>query len=116
MDSRITTPRINLVRGDTGPQVQLTLYDAQSGNPLDLTGASADLHFRAVGSTTVLFSRALTIPGVTAAQGLAVIAWGATDLDQAAGDYEGEVEVTFASGIIQTVYDTLQFRIREQFA
>ena len=116
MDSRISTPRINLVRGDTGPQVQLTLYDAQSGDPLDLSGATADLHFRAVGSTTLLFSRPLTIPGVTAAQGLAVIAWGANDLDQPAGDYEGEVEITFSTGVVQTVYDTLQFRIREQFA
>ena len=116
MDSRLTTPRINLVRNDTGPQIQLTLYDAQTGSPLVLTGASAVLHFRAVGSTTLLFSRALTIPSATAAQGLAVIAWGATDLNQPAGDYEGEVEVTFATGMRQTVYDTLQFRIREQFA
>lgn len=116
MDSRVTTPRINLVRGDTGPQIQLTLYDAQTGNPLVLTGATAELHFRAVGTTTVLFTRPLTIPGATAAQGLAVIAWGANDLDQPAGDYEGEVEITFSTGMIQTVYDTLPFRIREQFA
>jgi len=116
MDARVTTSRIYLVRGDTGPQVQLTLFDAQSGNAFNLTGGSVTLHFRAVGSTTLLFSRALTIPSGTASSGVAIIVWASGDLNQAAGDYEGEVEVVFASGVRQTVYDTLQFRIRDQFA
>jgi hypothetical protein len=116
MDARVTTSRINLVRGDTGPQVQLTLFDAQSGNPFDLTGATVTLHFRAVGSTTLLFSRALTVPVGTATSGIAIIIWASGDLNQAAGDYEGEIEMVFASGVRQTVYDTLQFRIRDQFA
>jgi hypothetical protein len=32
-----------------------------------------------------------------------------------AGDYEGEIEITFADGQVQTVYDLLKFKIREDF-
>jgi hypothetical protein len=32
-----------------------------------------------------------------------------------AGEYEGEVEITFADGQIQTVYDVLKFKVREDF-
>jgi hypothetical protein len=32
------------------------------------------------------------------------------------GNYEGEIQVTFAAGGgVQTVYDTLKFRMREDF-
>jgi hypothetical protein len=31
------------------------------------------------------------------------------------GDYEGEIEMTFSDGQIQTVYDTLRFKVREDF-
>ena len=33
----------------------------------------------------------------------------------APGDYEGEIEITFADGQIQTVYDLLKFKIRQDF-
>lgn len=114
-DERIGDSRIRLVRGDTGPQLQLVLTDCQTGGVVDLTGASGLLHFRAVGSTTVAFSRALTIDPGVAALGIATVNWQATDLDQPAGDYEGEIEITFSDGVIQTAFDTLQFRIREDF-
>jgi hypothetical protein len=31
------------------------------------------------------------------------------------GDYEGEIEITFPDGQIQTVYDPLKFKVREDF-
>jgi len=116
MDSRLISPRIELVRGDTGPQIKLTITDEATGAVADLTDGSAVLHFRAEDSTTLLFSRNLNIPSGTADEGIAYIQWGADDLDQTPGDYEGEVEVTFGSGLRQTVYDTLKFRIRDEFA
>jgi hypothetical protein len=36
-------------------------------------------------------------------------------LEGTPGDYEGEVEITFADGQRQTVYDTLKFKVREDF-
>ena len=47
------------VQGDTGPQIQVTLTEEDTGNPVDLTGASVTLHFRAAGEESVLFSRLL---------------------------------------------------------
>jgi hypothetical protein len=49
--------KIKLVQGDTGPQLRLTLTDEDTGTATDLTGATVTLHFRAAGSTTVIFSR-----------------------------------------------------------
>lgn len=116
MDPRITDTRIRLVRGDTGPQIQLILTDEATGSVINLTGATATLHFKSLATGTVVFSRALTIPAGTASQGLAYVVWGATDLDQTPGDYDGEVEVVLQSGMIQTVYDVLKFRLRDEFA
>ena len=116
MDPRITDTRIKLVRGDTGPQVQLTLTDEATGAAIDLTGATATLHLKSVSTSSVVLSRALYIPPTTAALGVAVVVWGATDLDQIAGDYDGEVEVILATGMRQSVYDVMKFRLREQFA
>jgi hypothetical protein len=31
------------------------------------------------------------------------------------GDYEGEIEITFSDSQIQTVYDLLKFKIRQDF-
>lgn len=104
---------IKLVRNDTGPQLRLTLTDSLTGSAVDLTGATVTLHLRAVDTTTVLLSRNATIAAPLT--GVAVIAWQATDLDLAAGEYEGEVETLLASGLRETIFDPLQFTIREDF-
>lgn len=108
--------KIKLVSGDTGPQIRLTLTDETTGLPIDLTGAAVTLHFRAVGDTTVLFSRLLYVAPDTAANGIALVNWGSTDLNQPAGDYEGEIEIVFADAVRQTMYDPLKFKLREDYA
>jgi hypothetical protein len=48
--------------------------------------------------------------------GIVVFAMSATALSGDPGDYEGEIQVTFAAGAgVQTVYDVLRFRVREDF-
>lgn len=106
--------KIKLVQGDTRPQVRLTLTDENTGDVIDLTGATVTLHFRALGGTTPLFSRQGVVSSEEAALGKAVIAWQAGDLNVDAGEYEGEIEVYWAAtGARQTVYDLLKFRVRE---
>jgi hypothetical protein len=106
--------KIKLVQGDTYPQIRVTLTDEGTGNAIDLTGASVTLHFRAVGGTTPLFSRGGFVNPDTAAQGKAIFVWQAGDLNVAAGEYEGEVEIYWSNtGARQTVYDLLKFRVRE---
>lgn len=106
---------IKLVRKDTAPQLKLTLTDTITGAAINLTGATVTLHFRAAESTSLLFSRQANILS-PATNGVAVVAWQSTDLDRAAGDYEGEVEVVMADGTRETMFDVLQFTLREDFA
>lgn len=123
--------KIKLVQGDTRPALVVSLTDQNSGAPLGINGATCRLYFRALGDTTVLATLVgVTIPGIVLADGTlnfnapynlsgsggrVQFNWGSTDLDQEAGDYEGEIEVTFPDGTVQTVYDKLKFKLREQF-
>jgi len=104
------------VQGDTGPQLKFTITNADDGVVTNLTGATATLHFRAAGETTVLFSRPLIITAQNATLGVAVVQWAAGDLDQDAGNYEGELEVIRGNGVRETLYDKIKFKIREDFA
>jgi type 1 fimbria pilin len=104
--------KIKLVQGDTKPQVQFTIK--QNESPIDISSATVTLHFRAVGSTTTLFSRQMVITDGSA--GLATVVWQSTDLNQDAGDYEGEIEVVFDDSTRQTIFDPIKFKIREDFA
>ena len=45
------------VQGDTGPQLRITLTDEDTGTATDLTGGTVRMHFRAAGSTTLLFTK-----------------------------------------------------------
>lgn len=110
------TERIKLVRGDTKPQIRLTLTNEDTNQPINLSGATVTLHFRAAESDTVLFSRPAVIIPQHAQNGVVFIDWEDGDLDQEAGSYDGEIEVVTGDGSRETIYDLLKFRIREDFA
>jgi len=110
--------KIRLVAGDTGPQLKLTITEDPSGLAVDLTNATGRFILRATGATTVLLTKNLFInsdQGGDAAQGVCYVIWSAGDLNLAAGDYEGEVEITMPSGMVQTVFEPLQIRLRADF-
>lgn len=105
---------IYLVQGDSNrPQVQATITDENTGNVVDITGATPLMKFRMVGSTTLQ----ATITGVITdgPNGVCVFAMPAAALTGDPGNYEGEIQITFSNGDIQTVYDPLKFRVREDF-
>ena len=124
--------KIKLVRHDTRPQLITSLQDSSTGNAIDISAATTRLKFRAMGDTVnraVL--TATPIPGIeledgtidntgiyaTAGKGgRCVFQWTAEALSGDAGDYEGEIEITFSDGSVQTVYDILKFKLREDFA
>lgn len=105
--------KIKLVRGDTRPQIKATLTDETTGAVINITAATVRLRFRAAGDTTVLSNITGTV--VDGINGVCVFSWPAGSLNVEPGDYEGEIEVTFADGTIQTVYDVLKFKLRDQF-
>lgn len=104
---------IKLVQGDSRPQLQLTITNENTGLPVDISGATVRMKFRAAGATGYL--ALLTGAVVSGSAGTCVINWASTTLDVDEGDYEGEVEVTFADTTIQTVYKPLKFRLRADF-
>lgn len=123
--------KIKLVQGDTRPQLVLSLTDDTTGDPIDVSSATVRMRFRALGSTTVLATMTATkLPGrvlsdgsidltspynTSGVGGRCVLNWTSDALSQAAGDYEGEIEITFGDTTVQTVYDLLKFKLRSQF-
>lgn len=108
---------LRLVQSDTGPQVKVTLTRSDTGSAIDLTGAtSCQLHFRKKGGTTVLFSMNNISSATDQGNGVAIFAFTGTQLNLAAGNYEGEVEVVFSSGVRETVFEIFEFVLREDFA
>jgi len=109
------TDKIKLVQGDTKPTLVCTLSDETTGDAINITGATVLLKFRQVGSTTLT----ATITGVVTngAAGIVAFYWTSqpTALDGPPGEYEGEIEITFSDGSIQTVYDLLKFKLRSEF-
>jgi hypothetical protein len=122
--------RIKLVQGDTRPQIVVSLKN-QLGSAIPCQGAVVKLYFRAEDSDTVLQTITGTLlPGflnedgsindaspynVVGAGGRVSFNWPAGALNVDAGNYQGEIEINFADGTIQTVYDILKFKLRADF-
>ena len=118
---------LNLVTGDTLPELNLTLKDsstAASGAVLDenndATWAAINLpeetvvklRIRELGSTTVKSTLVCTITDATNGKVATTFPTGTLDT---AGTFEAEIEITFASGGIQTVNDLIKLKVRSDF-
>lgn len=106
---------IKLVRGDNRPYIKITLTDAD-GAPIDLSAGttSVSVRFRSVTSETILATLATTkLNGGTG--GEVQFNFPGATLDVPAGNYEGEIEISF-NGEKQTVYQPVKFVVREKFS
>ena len=107
--------KIKLVQGDTRPAIVCTLTDDTTGVAINITGATVRLKFRAAGATTLTATVTGVVTDGPAGQCAFYPASAPQMLQGDPGDYEGEVEITFSDNQIQTVYDVLKFKIREDF-
>lgn len=117
---------LDVVQGDTLPQLTVTLRDANTAAPgkvldpenpatwavINLTGGTVALKLRVPGEAELKDTLAAFL--TDAENGKATFLFNETTLD-AAGTLEGEIEYTDADGGVQTVYDLIKLRIREQF-
>ena len=122
---------IYAVKGDTLPEVQLTLRDsntAASGQtldeddettwaPLDITNATILVKLRVLGEDTL--KATITATKVSPNTDGKVLfrfadSQGASVLTEE-GIYEGEVELTYTDGNIHSVYDMLRINVRDDF-
>lgn len=106
---------IKLVKNDTLPLIKLQIKDEITAAPIDLSaiGTAAEVKLRAVNTTLVLSTLTCTI--VDGVNGIIQFDFSGGALDVDPGVYEGEVQLSFAGGGIQTLYDTLKFRVRDEF-
>ena len=104
-----------LVQGDQAPQIQATLTRDDTGAVIDFSGGSCALKFRAKGTTTTLFTLAAADIGDNFSEGKAIFSFSGTQLNLDEGYYEGELEVTYSSGAVETVFAVLDFYLRADF-
>lgn len=107
---------INLVTGDTLPTLTLTITDATTRTVVDLSDDDIEvkLHFRLKGDDTIIASLDC-FPVTDGSDGKVLLYFGNLLTTIEAGKYEGEVEIKLGTQT-QTVYDPIQFTVREQFA
>lgn len=103
---------IRLVENDTKPDIGWVLKDRETGAVIDVTNATVRLYFRAVGATSLKATKTLSKPN-GGGDGLVRCTWDAADLDTP-GQYEGDIEITFLDGTIQTVFEKQHFKIRSE--
>lgn len=117
---------IKLVTGDTLPDLRFALKDASSAPagvrydpndsstwaPIDITGATVRLRIREIGDASIL---ATIVGTVTDAEAGVVVFPFTQDSFTTSGLFEGEVEITFSTGGIQTMYDLVKFKVRSDF-
>lgn len=107
---------IYLVQGDTGPQIFITVTREDTGLAIDVSGGTARLKVRKKGSSTLDFTLTAADIGDNLAEGKLYFSLDGGQLATiASGNYEGEVELTFSDGIIETVYERVDIVIREDF-
>lgn len=106
--------KIKLVQNDTRPYIRITLRDAD-GTAINVTGSTVNFKFRKAGTSETLFTVVCSqING--GGDGVVVFNFPVGGLDVEPGAYEGELEVDYGDGDVQTVYDLLKFTVRAQFA
>ena len=104
-----------LVQGDQAPQIQAVLKRQDDNSIIDFSGGSCALKFRAKGSTSTLFTLAAADVGDNFEDGIAVFSFSGTQLAINQGYYEGEIEITYSSGSVETVFKVLDFYVRDDF-
>jgi hypothetical protein len=107
--------KIKLVQGDTKPALVCVVTDDTTGEALNITGATVRLKFRAAGATTLTATVTGTVTDGAAGQVVFYPATAPEMLQGEPGDYEGEIEITFSDSTVQTVFDLLKFKVREDF-
>lgn len=105
---------IRLVQNDSRPEINLTLTDENTNLPIDLSAGTTTVvvKFRAAGSTTLLST--INCNKTDAVNGKVSFNFAGGVLNVDPGQYEGEIEISFA-GQTHTVFDLLRFRVRGEF-
>lgn len=110
----MATDPVYLVQGDNSAQIRVTLTREADGSAVDMTGGSVKLRVRERFATDNSFTLNGTISD--AENGIAIFSLAGGEIDDIAeGVYLGEIEFTNGLSQKETVFDLVEFIIREDF-
>lgn len=107
--------QINLVQGDTGPDLTVCIYDSVSNEVIDLSDPGTTVRMHVLNEQT---GQVTTITGskdTGGSDGVVTFSW-PSGLFSSVGYYEAEVEMSMASGKLQTVPEKIRIYVRKQIA
>lgn len=104
-----------LVQSDTAAAIKGPITSNYTGLPIPLTNETIVLKFKARNTTTILFTLTGTGTPTELAEGIVTFSFGNNLVDLPAGFYDGEIEITYQGGSIESVYEVLKFQVREDF-
>ena len=104
-----------LVKDDTKTQIKATLTREHDGSKIDCSGGTVRMYFRKKGTSTILSTLTAADSGTDLQNGIAIFSFGAGNLSVDAGFYEGEIEITFSNGSVESIYEVLDFQLRADF-
>lgn len=89
------------VQGNTRPYFAIIVKNVLTNNPVDLTGASVALYFKAQRARTAVVTGAACVV-TDAPNGKIEYRWGANDLNTP-GVYDADFRITFPDATVQSV-------------
>tara|TARA_R100000541_G_scaffold58791_1_gene70594 strand:- start:177 stop:509 length:333 start_codon:yes stop_codon:yes gene_type:complete len=104
-----------LVKKDTAPQIKATLTREDDGSVINFSGGTCVLKFRKKDTTVILFTLSAANVGDNFQDGVAIFSFSGNNLHHDQGYYQGEIEVTYSSGVVETLFEILEFYIRDDF-
>lgn len=99
---------LTIKQGDTSPALKAQCQNNE-GNAKDISGGSVQFHFKEQGGTETIIDTSATI--TDGANGKVKYQWQTEDTNITPAVYEGEFEVTYADGFIETFPNTSNFTI-----
>ena len=97
----------NIKQNDTSPTLSVVIADSD-GTAIDLTGASVQFKMRAVNSSTLKVNASASI--TNASNGAVSYTFSSSNTDTS-GLFQGEFQVTFSGGAIETFPNAEYFSI-----
>ena len=110
---------IQVVKGDTGPQLKATVTRSDTGEAFVGSG-TINLRIRKKATTSILATIPLDTVTSNLAAGLLVFPLSSflapsSGTGPEEGFYEGEIEFTLANGEIMSVFELIDIKVRDDF-
>ena len=114
-DQRHSMDIYTLVKGDSAPQIRAAVTREDDGSVVSFAGGIVRMKFRKKDTTTVLFTMFGADSGSDFANGIATFSFAPGNLNLDAGYYQGEIEITYSDGLVETIYEIMEFYLRDDF-